>query len=110
MTDLMAQIVSRDPDWSLLPAHTPPGIRRLLRRSLERDPTLRLDNIGDARLELERGDLRSPEPTRAEKRQSLLGPFVAFGIALFVAGAVGGWMLGRGWRTRPPDKDDLNPV
>ena len=95
ITDVMAQILWRDPDWTLLLPETPTGVRNLLRRCLERDPKLRLENIGDARVDLERRDLSSPEPMRAAKDQSLLIPSVAVGIALFVAGAFSGWMLGR---------------
>ena len=36
----------------MLPAATPPRIRRLLRRCLKKDPTQRLRDIADARLEL----------------------------------------------------------
>ena len=44
---------ARSPDWAALPTETPPVIRRLLARCLERDPRQRLHDIGDARLEVE---------------------------------------------------------
>ena len=45
--------VLRDPvRWEALPRRTPPPLRRLLRRCLTRDPTGRLQSIGDARVEL----------------------------------------------------------
>ncbi|MGQ0736914.1 MAG: protein kinase domain-containing protein [Acidobacteriota bacterium] len=53
VTDLLAAVVQRDPDWTALPADTPPHVRRLLRRCLEKDPKRRLRDIGDARVELE---------------------------------------------------------
>jgi serine/threonine protein kinase len=37
VTDTLAAIVRADPDWSALPADTPPAIRTLLRRCLEKD-------------------------------------------------------------------------
>jgi Tol biopolymer transport system component len=52
-SDSIAAILQREPDWSVLPAQTPPGIRRLLQRCLEKDPKRRLRDIGDARLEIE---------------------------------------------------------
>jgi serine/threonine protein kinase len=63
-SDTVVAILERDPDWSLLPATTPPGIRRLLQRCLEKDAKRRLRDIGEARLELEtRADPRtSPDP------------------------------------------------
>ena len=52
-SDTIAAILEREPDWSALPAQTPPSIRRLLQRCLEKDPKRRLRDIGDARLEIE---------------------------------------------------------
>lgn len=51
-SDHIAAIIEREPDWSLLPLTTPPAIRRLLRRCLEKDSKWRLHDIADARLEL----------------------------------------------------------
>ena len=46
-------MLGSDPAHSVLPADTPPRIRRLLRRCLERDIRRRLQHIGDARIEIE---------------------------------------------------------
>jgi Tol biopolymer transport system component len=48
----MAGVLKSDPDWTALPADLPSGLRKLLRRCLEKDPRQRLQSIGDARLEL----------------------------------------------------------
>jgi serine/threonine protein kinase len=53
VTDVLAAILRGAPDWSALPAATPLGIRKLLRRCLERDPKQRLQAIGEARIETE---------------------------------------------------------
>jgi len=52
VSDTLAAVLTKDVDWSLLPAPTPPAIRQLLRRCLERDQTRRLRDIGEARLVL----------------------------------------------------------
>ena len=52
VTDVLASILAREPDLAALPAGTPPPIRRLLRRCLEKDRTGRLHDIADARLEI----------------------------------------------------------
>jgi Tol biopolymer transport system component len=52
-TDTIVAVVSREPDWSALPPDTPPAIRRLLRRCLEKDRKRRLADAADARLEIE---------------------------------------------------------
>jgi len=53
ISDSLAAVLKSDPDWSALPAETPPAIRRLLRRCLERDRKRRLPDIADARLEID---------------------------------------------------------
>ena len=42
VTDAVAAILNREPDWLALPVETPESVRRLLRRSLEKDPKRRL--------------------------------------------------------------------
>jgi eukaryotic-like serine/threonine-protein kinase len=66
--EVMAAVL-RDPlDWSSLPAHTAPGLRRLLRRCLRRDAHERLRDIGDASLELQELDQdETPAPPVRER-------------------------------------------
>ncbi len=51
--DVIASILSEEPQWDALPGALPSPIRRLLRRCLEKDPRRRLRDIGDAALEVE---------------------------------------------------------
>ena len=53
VSDHIAAILERDPDWADLPATTPLSIRRLLRRCLEKEPGRRLPDIAVARLEID---------------------------------------------------------
>ena len=53
VTDVLAAVVTRDPDWSLIPAETPVRIRELLRRCLEKDPQRRLRDAGEIRIAIE---------------------------------------------------------
>ena len=48
----LAAVLMKDPDWGSLPANTPPAVRTLLERCLQRDPKLRLRDIGEARIVL----------------------------------------------------------
>jgi len=53
VSDAIAAVLGREPDWNALPPATPPVLRRLLQRCLVKDPRRRLRDIGDARVELE---------------------------------------------------------
>ena len=53
VSDTLAAILTKEPDWSALPADTPASVRRVLRRCLDRDPRMRIHDIADARLELD---------------------------------------------------------
>ena len=53
VTDILAAVVTRDPDWTALPVATPLSIKRLLARCFEKDPKRRLRDIGEARCEIE---------------------------------------------------------
>ena len=52
VTDLLARILEREPDWALLPAGTPPRVREILRRCLRKEADERPRDIRDVRLEL----------------------------------------------------------
>jgi len=54
ITDILAAVVMREPDWGRLPAGTPAGVRGLLERCLTKDPRQRLQAMGEARIALER--------------------------------------------------------
>ncbi len=52
-SDLVARILEREPDWTLLPDTTPPLVQLLLRRCLAKDKKRRLRDIGDASVDIE---------------------------------------------------------
>jgi eukaryotic-like serine/threonine-protein kinase len=66
LTAVLLKIVEEEPDWNSLPARTPPSIRTLLRRCLEKDPRHRLDSAAAAHIEVESPRVISaPAPRRA---------------------------------------------
>jgi serine/threonine-protein kinase len=95
MTDVLVSVVTGDPDWSVLPPSTPPGVLRLLRRCLQRDPRHRMRNLGDAALEIaESSDAESGldapavearPPNRHLALWAFVGPLVGavLGLALW---------------------------
>jgi eukaryotic-like serine/threonine-protein kinase len=97
LSDTLARVLEREPEWSQLPAATPAAVRRLLRRCLEKDPRERLRDIGDARLELEDArDQGPPEGADAALagRPRAIAMWVGAGLALVaLAAGIVGWTL-----------------
>ncbi len=68
VTDVIAAVVTKEPDLDALPPATPRAVRRLLSRCLRKDPRTRLPDIGAARLELQEliaGTVAEGEPPAA---------------------------------------------
>ena len=59
LSDTLASVLTREPDWTALPSSVPASITRLLHRCLEKDLKRRLRDLGDARLEIDDA-LRTP--------------------------------------------------
>jgi Tol biopolymer transport system component/tRNA A-37 threonylcarbamoyl transferase component Bud32 len=97
VSDTIAAILDREPDWSVLPPETPAAIARLVKRCLEKDPTRRLHDAADARIEIddalqdhptESGDVRPPVAPAARRRQWLvLAAAIAAAVALGISRA-----------------------
>src|SRR5688572_19065348 len=103
VSDSIAAILTREPDWHALPQDTPASVRRLLRRCIEKDVNRRLHHVGDARLELDdAGSDSSAEPARPSDRppwQAML-PWAIAAVCVVVAVVTIVW-FGRN-RTVPP--------
>ena len=52
VSDVLAAVLRQEIDWTRLPETTPPRLRELLRRCLEKDVKQRLQAIGEARIAL----------------------------------------------------------
>ncbi|MFG0273840.1 MAG: protein kinase [Phycisphaerales bacterium] len=92
-TDSIGAILHKDVDLDRLPPATPPNVRRVIERCLERDKRQRLQAIGDARIELERPAERA---AAAPARRAPAAPIVIvalLGAALGVAGTIVGARL-----------------
>jgi eukaryotic-like serine/threonine-protein kinase len=53
VSQVLAAVLAKEPDWKALPARTPPAIQKLLHRCLEKDRRRRMESAADARLEIE---------------------------------------------------------
>ncbi|HXV63359.1 MAG TPA: serine/threonine-protein kinase, partial [Vicinamibacteria bacterium] len=91
LSDTMAAILKNEPDWDKLPSSTPPALRRLLRRCLQKDPNRRLRDVGDAGIELDE-TLSEPaavqpvhqEPARRSTLVMMLGAVAVAAIAVSI--------------------------
>jgi serine/threonine protein kinase/Tol biopolymer transport system component len=104
VSDILAEVLKSDPDLGTLPPATPPRVRRLLARCLQRDPRQRLRDIGDARFDLDERDEPLPGVETPRRRLRIL-PFLAAGIAIALLGGAAAWS----W-LRPSTTIDAAPV
>ncbi len=75
VSDTLAAVLRADPDWGAVPKDVSNETTRLLRRCLEKDPKIRLRDIGEARILIDRvsrGDVeQSPETPLASVKASI---------------------------------------
>jgi len=103
LSDTLAGILTREPDWSRLPDDLPTNLTVLLRRCLEKDVKHRLRDIGDARIELD--DAKSApadhiaraQPAAVTRRTAI----AALAGAAAGAAATGAWTFGRSTTASP---------
>ncbi|HEY7820232.1 MAG TPA: serine/threonine-protein kinase, partial [Vicinamibacteria bacterium] len=87
-SDAIAAVLRDEVDWGRLPRSTPAPLERLLKKCLRQDLRERLQDIGDARIELE--ELLRDTGPKADAKSSwrLSTPAVALSaLAAFLAGA-----------------------
>jgi serine/threonine-protein kinase len=97
LSDTLASVLAREPEWNDLPGGTPAPVRRLLGRCLEKEVGQRLQAIGEARIAIERyledprGTEASAEPAASPAGWKRLLPWAAAGataLALIATVAV----------------------
>ncbi len=101
MSETMADVMKSEIEWSMLPGETPRWLVTLLQRCLDRDPSTRLQSIGEARIALHRGDSEGAEEISASTvgPASRRWPWIGVGAALLVLAAAVVW---HGLREAPP--------
>ena len=85
VSDVMAAVLTREVDPEELPQKTPPALRQLMVRCLERDPKRRLQAIGEARIAL---DSFLSEPSAASAKAAVTYETTSNGSSLFRRGVV----------------------
>ncbi len=101
VSDMLASVLKSDPDWDRLPDETPPAVRRLLRRCLEKDAEHRLHHAADVRIEIEHAfDDAEEMPATPVPRFGARGYRVAL-LATAVVALIAGYVA-RGLRPADP--------
>ena len=95
VTDILAAVVRAEPDWQALPAATPPKVRNLLRRCLQKDRRQRFHDAADVRIEIEEAlaapqgvEVTASAPAARSWRERLAWPAAALALTS-IAFAVG---------------------
>ena len=86
VSDTLAAVLKTEPDWTLLPADTPPALRRFVRRCLEKDPKRRAGWIGSFR-----HDVDEPESQESGGRRAFPMAVVGLAAVLFVGALMARW-------------------
>jgi serine/threonine protein kinase len=53
VSEVLARVIEREPDWTRLPADLHPRVTELIQRCLRKDPRQRWQDVGDVRIEIE---------------------------------------------------------
>ncbi len=94
VSDTLADILTKEPDWRALPNATPNRVASLLQRTLQKDSTRRLQHIGDARIEMEEAHAPDSSGREATVRNALVAGLVVAIAALVYLGAARDWLGG----------------
>ena len=86
VTDTIAAVVSKEPDWSALPASTPAHVTRAIRRCLAKDRQRRVRDIADALYEMTDGT--PPVPASATSVRTSRATYAIAAIALLALAAL----------------------
>ena len=100
-TDIIGAVLRIEPDWSQFPDSVPPGVLRLLRLCLEKNPRNRRSDATDIRLDIEHvlnePAAAAPVPIEIPKR-----PLWAHAVPVVAALAIGGILSGVAvWKWQP---------
>ncbi len=105
VSETLARVLEREPDWARLPATLSPALRTYLKRCLQKDPRQRVQAIGDVRLALE-GAFETSVGQPAASAEALWQRVGLVGVAAFIAsGAIIGtlvWVAARRAEPAPP--------
>jgi len=84
VSDTLANVLQKEPNWQALPQNTPANIQVLLRRCLEKEPLRRFRDLGDAAIEISE-TLSKPSSTTPVKSRTVVMIISAASILIIFA-------------------------
>ena len=107
VSEVMAKVITLEPEWDALPTELPPALVTYLRRCLQKDPRERIRDIGDVRLAMAGAfdvpippPLELPETPVAVSQLQVWQRPVPVALAVLAALALGGLAV---WTLMRPD-------
>ena len=115
ISDTLASVLKEHPDMEKLPDDTPPAIRRLIERCLDKNPRQRLRDIGEARILIDqviRGEHDDTTAAAPRQTQSKTKTVIPYGImaALVIAATVITYQMTRSPAAEAPIRKFRVPV
>ena len=109
VSDILASVLARDPDFTALPGRIHSRIQELIQRCLEKDPKARRQAIGDVRVEIERilttGEFTAPVESRGVlTSKAKLRLLLPWGVAAALVAGIAVWTL------KPAPPPDPRPL
>ena len=95
VSDTLAAVLRAEPDWRALPATVPSSMRRVLQRCLRKEPSERLHDIADVRIEIEDAMEATEEPVARQPLawwQRPAGALIAAIVLAVVIGSLSWWL------------------
>ena len=107
VSETLAAVLMTSPSMDAVPATTPPRLKRLIERCLDRDLKSRLRDIGEARVKIARIETGAPDTTSSATPASAAAPgnssrlpwALAAALLIVVLGGLSAWAP---WRTPAP--------
>jgi serine/threonine protein kinase len=94
LSEIFADVLTAEPAWGALPRDTPEAVHRLLGRCLQKNASVRLRALGDARLEIDDAANRDTRSAPSSSGSTFRRERMAWTAAVIVLSLVA---LGAGW-------------
>ncbi len=105
VSEILSHVLRSEPNWTLLPANTPPAIPKLLRLCLQKDAKKRRQTAGDVRIDIEQA-VAEPVPMPTDVAAPQQRSHVPWAVAAALAGALV-MVAWAPWRSETPDDRPL---